>query len=110
MIEVESMADRRTAGFWMFGVKNRRDCWTPAAMTTTAFLDISIRRCQAAIRSSAFAVLLYACEILFCLGWIYDRKSHEAYLRLGTFLTSPLLLAVSICTVACSRVHALSEG
>lgn len=84
---------------WTFGVKNRKDCWRPAAMTTAAFFDISIRRCQAAIRTSTFAALLYTCEILFCLGWIYNRKSHEAHLALRAFLTSPLLFAVSICTV-----------
>jgi hypothetical protein len=85
---------------WTFGVKNRKDCWTPAAMTTAAFLDISIRRCQAVIRTSTFAVLLYTSEMLFCLGWIYNRKSHEAHLAFRAFLTSPLLFAVSICTVA----------
>jgi hypothetical protein len=84
---------------WTFGVKNRKGCWTPAAMTTTAFLDISIRRCRAAIKTSTFGVLLYACEMLFCLGWIYHRKSHEAHRGLGAFLTSPLLVVVSICTV-----------
>lgn len=85
---------------WAFGLRNRRNCWTPAAMTTSAFLDVSIRRSQSAITASTFGLLLYSCEMVFCLGWIYHRKSHEMHTELSAFLTSQLLLAVSIGTVA----------
>jgi hypothetical protein len=42
-----------------------RGTWRPRADTTAAFVDISIRRCEADIRSASFGAYLYALQFLF---------------------------------------------
>jgi hypothetical protein len=88
------------AAAWTFGSKNRKDCWRPAAMSTSAFLDISIRRCRAGVASARFGTVLYFCELLFCTAWVYRHKSLHTPVDLWVFLTSPALMMVWGCTVA----------
>ena len=61
---------------WAFAMVNRRGLWAPAALDTAAFLDISIRRARAGLSAIVFGMMLYFCEILFCLGWIYHRMGR----------------------------------
>lgn len=85
---------------WTFGLKNRKGCRAPAAMNTSAFLDVSIRRCRAGVASAAFGTVLYFCELVFCTTWVYRHKSHATSIGLWAFLTSPVLILVWACTVA----------
>ncbi len=66
------------AAAWIFALVSRRGLWSPSAMTTTAFIDLSIRRCRAALAASIFGTTLYFCEMAFCLSWIYHRAGIGA--------------------------------
>ena len=60
---------------WIFALVSRKDTWAPAASTTSAYLDLSIRRSRAALRTVIFGAILYLCEMSFCLAWIF----HETH-------------------------------
>jgi hypothetical protein len=81
---------------WTFGLMNRRGCWAPAAQSTTAFLDLSIRRCRAGIAAARFAIVLFFGELLFCLIWVQRRRSLPAW----DYFTSGPVLAVWAATAA----------
>lgn len=83
---------------WAFGMANRRGIWSPAALNTSAFLDLCIRRCRAMIVATSFGTALYFGELLFCLAWIYHHLSQRAPLPLRTFLGSGTVLFVWACT------------
>jgi len=59
------------AAAWTFAAINRRGTWLPVAVSTAEFLDLSIRRCQRRLASSAFGAGLYFAEMAFCLTWLY---------------------------------------
>jgi Flp pilus assembly protein TadB len=56
---------------WMFTMMNRRGMWSPAAVSTSEFLDLSVRRCRMRLLSSGFGAGLYVAEMVFCLIWLY---------------------------------------
>ncbi|HLK18912.1 MAG TPA: hypothetical protein VKT81_08145 [Bryobacteraceae bacterium] len=74
---------------WFFALSNRRATWSPSASTTSAYLDLSIRRCRGNLRSVTFGMILYAVEMAFCLAWIF----HE------TGVSRTLLITISIVTL-----------
>jgi len=59
------------AAAWTFRVIAGRGLWSPRAVSTEAFVNLLIRRCRAQIAATVFGACLYACEITFCLVWIY---------------------------------------
>jgi hypothetical protein len=75
---------------WVFGLSNRRATWSPSASSTSAFLDLSIRRCRGNLRSVTFGAILYSVEIAFCLSWLYHS--------LG-FLSSTLVVSIALITL-----------
>ncbi len=76
------------AGAWAFRLSISRGLWTPAAVNTAAFVDLSIRRCRAQMKAAAFGGVLYVCEIAFCLGWIYRHSARSS--PLAGWLTGSL--------------------
>ncbi len=84
------------AAAWTFTVVTRRQCWSPAALTTSAFLDLSIRRCRGSIVLTSFGAALYFAELAFCLTWVYRRLGSGSPEQ---FLISNAVLAVWFCTV-----------
>jgi hypothetical protein len=58
---------------WAFSFRINRGTWSPAAMNTAAFLDLSIRRCRGRLAALRFGAALYVCEVVFCLGWVYQH-------------------------------------
>jgi hypothetical protein len=78
------------AGAWIFGLSNRRNAWSPSASTTSAFLDLSVRRCRSNLRAIKFGALLYAVEMTFCLSWV----NHES----GS-LSKTLIIVVTVITL-----------
>ncbi len=88
------------AAAWVFGLRNRRGSWSPAAMTSSAYLDVSIRRCRSALRAAVFGMVLFAVEMLFCLGWIYNRTGSPSFLysipMVGVGLATVLFFAGSL--------------
>jgi hypothetical protein len=75
---------------WIFGLSNRKDAWSPAASTTAAFLDLSLRRCRGNLRATTFGAILYFVEMAFCLSWVY----HES-----GFLSSTLIILIALITL-----------
>jgi hypothetical protein len=64
---------------WIFALLSRRGLWSPSAIDTAAFLDLSIRRARAGIAASVFGTVLYFSEIMFCATWIgyHGKLSRE---------------------------------
>ena len=60
---------------WAFRLTISRGLWSPAAMHTAAFVDLSIRRCRAQLAATLFGAGLFVCEMVFCLGWIYRHSA-----------------------------------
>jgi hypothetical protein len=87
------------AAAWTFAIVSRRDCWSPAALNTSAFLDLSIRRCRSAISATTFGTILYFCELLFCLTWVFRHLSQREPIRLEAFLSSGPVAVVWLCTL-----------
>ncbi len=71
------------AAAWIFGLSNRKDAWSPSASTTSAFLDLSIRRCRGNLRAITFGAILYVVEMAFCLSWVF----HESGPLSSTLIT-----------------------
>ncbi len=86
------------AAAWIFGMSNRKGAWSPAASSTSAYLDLSLRRCRANLRAVRFGAVLYFAEIVFSLSWVYHDLSQREPLPAGSFLTSTLVLIVWLCT------------
>jgi hypothetical protein len=62
---------------WMFTTMNRRGIWSPAAVSTAEFLDLSVRRCRMKLLSSGFGAGLYVAEMAFCLIWLYRDPARR---------------------------------
>jgi len=71
------------AAAWMFVLIANRGLWSPPAMESSAFVDLSIRRCRSTLATLWFAVALFFAEIAFGLGWAYTHsvKGHIPLMR-----------------------------
>ncbi len=76
---------------WAFSLVNTHALGQPAAENNSDFIDLSIRRCRAQVRATAFSVVLYLFNLSFTLTWVYRVQS---ILPLGAFLHSG-----SVCVV-----------
>ena len=64
---------------WSFVLIVNRGLWSPSAMDTTSFLDLSIRRCRASLAATWFAAMLFVAEVTFGLSWVYSHADlHES--------------------------------
>ena len=72
---------------WTISFLLRRDAWTPAALSTAAFLDLSLLRCKRRREALVAQCVLYPLILTFDLSWIYFASA--AHLRMGVvaFLT-----------------------
>jgi hypothetical protein len=61
------------ASAWWFSMRVNRGKWSPSALDTRAFLDLSISRCRGRLAALKFGAGLFVCEIAFCLGWLYHH-------------------------------------
>lgn len=78
---------------WMFAIMNRRETWSPVAVSTAEFLDLSIRRCQRRLVSSGFGAVLYFVEMAFCLIWLYwDPARREPLPTIIFGVATPLFV------------------
>jgi hypothetical protein len=73
---------------WFFGLSNRRATWSPSASTTSAFLDLSIRRCRGNLRAVTFGIVLYVVEMAFCLSWIFHETGFSRMLLITITLVT----------------------
>ena len=58
---------------WIFVLRVNRGLWRPSAMDAATFVDLSVRRCEGALKAVWFAGILFVAEIAFDLSWIYVR-------------------------------------
>jgi hypothetical protein len=63
------------AAAWAFRLTVTRGLWSPAAIDTAAFVDLSVRRCGAQLKATAFGAGLFVCEIAFCMAWIHHHST-----------------------------------
>lgn len=63
------------AAAWVFRMVTNRGLWSPRAVDTAAYVELLIRRCRAKLAGTVFGGVLYVCEIVFCLGWIYAHSA-----------------------------------
>jgi hypothetical protein len=63
---------------WAFRLIISRGLWSPAAIDTAAFVDLSIRRCRAQLKATVFGAGLFVVEMAFCLVWIYRHSAPRA--------------------------------
>ena len=85
---------------WIFALRNRKGSWTPASSSTTAFLDVSIRRARGSLRAVRFGAVLYVCEIVFSMSWVYHDVARTSPMTIAQFIALPTSLAVWGVTVA----------
>jgi len=70
------------AAAWTFVLTVNRGLWRPYAMDAAAFVDLSVKRCQGALKAVWFAGVLFVAEIAFNLSWIYLHSNpHQTWLR-----------------------------
>jgi hypothetical protein len=86
------------AAAWIFGLSNRKNAWSPSASTTSAFLDLSIRRTRANLRAVTFGAILYVVEMAFSLSWVY-RESGRWSTTLTTAITLITLMLAALMIV-----------
>jgi len=77
---------------WTVSTLLSRGAWQPATATTTAFLEISILRCERGLQSISIQAVLYVIALAFDLVWLYD---YRAEVDLWTFLTRPAVIAIA---------------
>jgi hypothetical protein len=65
------------AAAWTFTLTVSRGNWSPSALDTATFVDLSVRRCRGRIAAVRFAAGLFLCEIVFCLGWVYKHTPEQ---------------------------------
>ena len=81
---------------WWFGMMNRRGTWSPASVSTSEFIDLSIRRCQRRLAASGFGAGLYFVEVAFCLTWLYWEPARREPLPAIIFAVATPIFLVAL--------------
>jgi hypothetical protein len=85
---------------WVVSIGLTRDILSPSADTTTAFLDLSIRRCRRRLHALVAQAVLYVAITAFDLVWIYHYQTQTRPMDPQTFLTSgPMLVTWAVLAV-----------
>jgi hypothetical protein len=84
---------------WLFGMVNRAGTWSPSASTTTAFLDVSIRRCRATAAMAVFGMALWLAEVVFFSAWVYRYLARRSLVTVEAFLLSWPMIVWEAATV-----------
>lgn len=62
---------------WAVSLLLRRDAWAPASLSTAAFLELSILRCQRRRAAIVAQAVLYTAILTFDLIWIYCARTEH---------------------------------
>jgi hypothetical protein len=62
---------------WSIAILTRRGTWSSAAVTTAAFIDLSIRRCRGKLAAARFGIALYFAQMAFCMAWLYRDPARR---------------------------------
>jgi hypothetical protein len=79
---------------WAASIGLSRDIARPSAATTTAFLDLSIRRCRRRLQGLTAQGVLFVMILAFDLLWIYHYQGDTRPMDPKAFLTSGLMLVM----------------
>jgi hypothetical protein len=85
---------------WAISFLLRRDAWAPAALSTAAFLDLSILRCRRRREAVIAQSVLYTMILAFDLAWIYSGSPEHVSEGVVSFLTSSGVAWVWLVTAA----------
>lgn len=89
---------------WTASALLRRGAWQPLTATTSAFVDISILRCERSLQAIWIQAALYVVTLTFDLVWLYfyreESSARELLMRLPVlvvlFGVTPLLAAAAM--------------
>lgn len=88
------------AAAWFMALRLNRGNWSPAALDTAAFVDLSIRRCQARLKAVWFGAGLFVVELAFCLPWVYNYSAkHSRSFLSWLWFSSPYIDGVWVATM-----------
>ena len=62
---------------WAFRLTSTRGRWSPAAVDSAAFTEFLVADCRRKLAGLRFGTWLFACEMIFCLTWIYYHSSRQ---------------------------------
>jgi hypothetical protein len=79
---------------WVVSIRLSRDVLTPSAATTTAFLELSIRRCRNRLHGLTAQCVLFVMIFAFDLVWIYHYQGETRTMEPWAFLTAGRMLPV----------------
>jgi hypothetical protein len=89
------------AAAWAFRISVSRGNWSPSAIHTGAFIDLSIRRCRGTLAAINFAAGLFVCQTVFCLSWVYHHSpAQRPTVAVWLFFSSTTIDFVWISTIA----------
>jgi hypothetical protein len=63
------------AAAWTFALRVNRGNWSPSTLDTASFVELSVRRCRGRLAAVRFGAILFVCNIVFCLGWVYNHSA-----------------------------------
>jgi hypothetical protein len=84
---------------WIFGSVNRAGNWSPVAADTSAFLDLSIRRCRAAANMAIFGIALWLVEVVFVSSWVFRYLAQRSTITVGEFLLRWPMMIWEVATI-----------
>jgi hypothetical protein len=92
---------------WATSIALRRDILKPSAATTSAFLNLSIRRCRRRLVALGAQGVLYVLLLAFDLVWIYHYQTETRPIPVWAFLTSGQMLVVWVVTAVLAAAAVL---
>lgn len=84
---------------WTFGLIVNRGNWSPSAQNTSAFIELSVRRCRGSLAAVWFGGGMFLFQLAFVLGWVYHYSpAHLRSLSKWLFFGSIPVDIVWVCT------------
>ena len=87
---------------WIASTLLRRGTWEPVTATTTAFVEVSILRCERSLQAISIQAVLYVVILVFDLVWLYHYRAES---NVREFLLRPaVIIVLTIVTPALAAV------
>jgi hypothetical protein len=87
---------------WIVSTLLRQGTWQPVTATTTAFVEVSILRCERSLQAIWIQAVLYVVILIFDLVWLYNYHAESS---VREFLLRPAVVVVlTIVTPALAAV------
>ena len=85
---------------WIISTLLRRGTWQPVTATTTAFVEVSILRCERSLQAIWIQAVLYVVILVFDLVWLYNYRAESS---VREFLLRPaVVIVLTIVTPLCA--------